>query len=185
MEKKAAVKEVRVSLAQVRVGVVGTGNYGRALRSKLLSVGAEVVWGSRSPGPGTDQVSLETVMEERLVVLAVPVFSWASLPLDSLVEGTVVVDCSNRASWCREGEISQAEQLQDLLPSSVRLVKCLNTLSAYELENTSLSPGKQVRLTPPSSSLLPTLKSNLTLNPISSLLVRFPWLATVRRRSKQ
>ena len=58
MEKKEAVKEVRLSLARVRVGVVGTGNYGRALRSKLLSVGAEVVWGSRSPGPGTHQVSL-------------------------------------------------------------------------------------------------------------------------------
>ena len=152
MEKKAA-EEVSVSLARARVGVVGTGNFGRALRSKLLSVGAEVVWGSRSPSPGTDQVSLETVMEERLVVLAVPVFSWASLPLASLGEGTVVVDCSNRASWCREGDISQAEQLQDLLPSGVRLVKCLNTLSAYELENTSLSPGKQVTVTPPTFNL--------------------------------
>ena len=150
MKKVGGGLEVAVSMAGTsRVAVVGTGNYGRALRSKLLSVGAEVVWGSRSPSPGMDQVSLETVMEERLVVLAVPVFSWANLPLASLGEGTVVVDCSNRASWCREEDISQAEQLQDLLPSGVRLVKCLNTLSAYELENTSLSPGKQV--TPPSS----------------------------------
>ena len=146
MEKKAA-EEVSVSLARARVGVVGTGNFGRALRSKLLSVGAEVVWGSRTPGPASLQVSLETVMQERLVVLAVPVFSWSSLPLSSLGEGAVVVDCSNRTSWCRDGEISQAEQLQDLLPPGVRLVKCLNTLSAYELENSSLSPGKQVTLT--------------------------------------
>ena len=144
MEKKAAVEEVSVSLGRARVGVVGTGNYGRALRAKLLSVGAEVVWGSRAPGLATDQVSLETVMEERLVVLAVPVFSWSSLPLSSLVEGAVVVDCSNRTSWCGEADISQAEQLEDLLPPGVRLVKCLNTLSAYELENSSLSPGKQV-----------------------------------------
>ena len=152
MEKKPATgaKEVVVSLARARVGVVGTGNYGRALRSKLISVGAEVVWGSRTPA--SHQVSLETVMEEKLVILAVPVFSWPNLPLDSLVEGAVVVDCSNRSSWCREEQISQAEQLQDLLPSGVRLVKCLNTVSAYELENSSLTPGKQV--TPLFSHLL-------------------------------
>ena len=100
-------------------------------------------------------------MEEMLVVLAVPVFSWSSLPLTSLAEGAVVVDCSNRTSWCREGEISQAEQLQDLLPSGVRLVKCLNTLSAYELENTSLSPGKQVTFSQLSTSLsFPTSTSH-------------------------
>ena len=87
MEKKAAVEEVSVSLGRARVGVVGTGNYGRALRAKLLSVGAEVVWGSPPPGLTTDQVSLETIMKERLVVLAVPVFSWPSLPLSSLGEG--------------------------------------------------------------------------------------------------
>ena len=146
MEKASSVeKDVMVGLGGTsRLGVVGTGNYGRAIRAKLVGSGVVVVWGSRTPDQ--DQVTLEKVMEESLIILAVPVFSWSSLPLSSLQPGTVVIDCSNRTSWCRQEEISQAEQLQDLLPSGVTVVKCLNTVSAYELENTSLSPGKQVPL---------------------------------------
>ena len=149
MEKERSVdkvdKEVLLTLAgMTRLAVVGTGNYGRALRAKLIGSGAEVVWGSRRPGDS--QVTVEAALQESLVILAVPVFSWPSLPLASLQPGSVVMDCSNRKSWCRPEEISQAEQLRDLLPAGVKVVKCLNTVSAYELENSSLSPGKQVPL---------------------------------------
>ena len=78
-------------------------------------------------------------MMESLLILAVPSFSWASLPLASLQPGCVVLDPSNRVTRCEPGQASQAETLQ-----GVSVVKCLNTLSAYELENQSSEAGKQV-----------------------------------------
>ena len=47
--------------------------------------------------------------------------------------GSVVVEISNRAVACREGEESQAEQLAHLLPEGVMVVKALNTVSAYQV----------------------------------------------------
>ena len=124
------------------VSVVGTGNYGRALVTKLTSSGVSVVWGSRSPAPG--QVTVEEAMTSvSLVILAVPVFSWSQLPLNSLRPGTTVVDCSNREEWCDQ-TLSNAESLQTMLPPGVFVVKCLNTVSAYQLENQTFSDGKQV-----------------------------------------
>ena len=83
-------------------------------------------------------------MMESLMILAVPSFSWSSLPLSSLPPGCVVLDPSNRGARCEPGQASQAETLQTLLPPGVAVVKCLNTLSAYELENQIYEAGKQV-----------------------------------------
>ena len=129
------------------VSVVGTGNYGRALVSKLTSCGVSTLWGSRSPDQVSShaQVSVEEAMVgSSVIILAVPVFSWSSLPLAILQPGTIVIDCSNRLQWCCSDDLSQAESLQQLLPQGVTVVKCLNTVSAYELENQSFSAGKQV-----------------------------------------
>ena len=138
------INDVKLSLSSFdnKVGVLGTGNFGKAIVSKLVSSGVNVIWGSRSPG--TDQVPVETVMSENMLIMAVPVFSWSQLPLDMIQSGTIVIDCSNRQQWCQDGDLSQAEQLQHLLPPGVAVVKCFNTVSAYELENPSFSAGKQV-----------------------------------------
>ena len=131
------------------VSVVGTGNYGRALVTKLTSCGVTTLWGSRSPDPVSSpaQVSVEEAMVgSSVIILAVPVFSWSHLPLTLLQPGTVLIDCSNRLQWCCSAELSQAETLQQLVPQGVTVVKCLNTVSAYELENQSFSAGKQVSL---------------------------------------
>ena len=138
-------KSLTVPVAQVlpsRVAVVGSGNFGRAIVSKVRSAGFDVIWGSRNPVG--DQVPVEKVMMESLMILAVPSFSWSSLPLSSLPPGCVVLDPSNRGARCEPGQASQAETLQTLLPPGVAVVKCLNTLSAYELENQILEAGKQV-----------------------------------------
>ena len=131
----------------LRVGVLGTGNFGRAIVAKLRTCGVDVVWGSRSPDSGSGQIPAEKVMMESVIILAVPVFSWTQEPmkkmLSSLEPGTVLIDCSNRSKWCLDDQKSQAEQLQLLTPDGVHVVKCFNTLSAYELENTTFS-GKQV-----------------------------------------
>ena len=141
-----------------RVAVIGTGNFGRAIVNKVRSAGFDVIWGSRSPVE--DQVPVEKVMMESLLILAVPSYSWSSLPLSHLQvrhnwfctsvlyctvqPGTIILDPSNRRSRCEADMTSQAESLQHLLPPGVSLVKCLNTLSAYELENQTFVAGKQV-----------------------------------------
>ena len=125
-----------------RIAVVGSGNFGRAIVTKVRSAGFDVIWGSRNPTG--DQIPVEKVMMERILILAVPSFSWSSLPLSSLQPGCVVLDPSNRRARCEPGLASQAETLQTLLPPGVTTVKCLNTVSAYELENQSLDAGKQV-----------------------------------------
>jgi len=128
-----------------RVAVLGTGTFGSALVAKMKQCGIEVIWGSRSPK--TNQVPVEKVISESVVVMAVPLMSWSSLTsscFQHLEPGTIVIDCSNRQKWCKENEESQAEQLQKILPADVTVVKCFNTISAYELENTSFSAGKQV-----------------------------------------
>mgnify|MGYP001200940556 CR=1 FL=1 len=130
-----------------RVTVVGSGNFGRAIVAKIRSAGFDVIWGSRNPTG--DQVPVEKVMMESLLILAVPSFSWSSLPLSSLQPGCVILEPSNRSARCEPHQQSQAERLQQLLPPGVSVVKCLNTVSAYELENTSFAAGKQVIFTLP------------------------------------
>ena len=125
-----------------RVGVVGTGNFGKAITNKLLSCGLQAIMGSRNPTGVA--VSIEKALQEKIVILAVPTFSWPNLPLAKIQAGTVVVDCSNRTKPCASDALSQAEMLQDLLPPGVMVVKCFNTISAYELENQSFTPGQQV-----------------------------------------
>jgi len=125
-----------------RVGVVGTGNFGKAITTKLMKCGIKVVVGSRNPaGP---VVSIEKSFEEKIVILAVPSFSWPELPLTKISAGTVLIDCSNRNKSCAAGQLSQAEELQQLLPPGVHVVKGFNTISAYELENQTFSAGQQV-----------------------------------------
>ena len=121
-----------------QVAVLGTGRLGGALVSRLRECGVAAVWGSRAPDPALGQVpALEAAQLGGLVVAAVPAFSWPQLPLASLRPGTVLLDPSNRASSCPPDTLSQAEQLQQLAPPGVAVVKCLNTVSAHELENTA------------------------------------------------
>merc|ERR1711892_1589788 len=107
-----------------------------------MKCGLKVVVGSRNPaGP---QGSIEKAFQEKIVILAVPSFSWPDLPLTKIKAGTVLIDCSNRNKTCAAGELSQAEELQQLLPHGVYVVKGFNTISAYELENQTFSAGQQV-----------------------------------------
>ena len=50
-------------------------------------------------------------------------------------QGKTVIDCSNRSTVHRKMEQSQAEYLESLLPTSSKVVKAFNVLSAYSLES--------------------------------------------------
>jgi len=67
--------------------------------------------------------------------MAIPFEFISTIPLDKLSKGQILVDCSNRTKACGDGDKSHAEILESLVPKGVRVVKALNTLSAYCLEN--------------------------------------------------
>ena len=145
VENTEESKVVRIAVEdEDTVGVVGSGNFGKAIATKLKKCGVSVLVGSRSPSPL--QVSIGRALQEGIVILAVPTFCWEDLPLGKIQPGTVIIDCSNRTKPCKPHELSQAERLQQLLPPGVNVVKCFNTISAYELENQNFSAGQQIPL---------------------------------------
>ena len=135
--------DMKVNLTNVSsVGIVGTGNFGKALGSKLETCGVEVIVGSRNPGGKF--VSVEKSIQENLIILAVPKFSWTEIPFGKMNPRAVVIDCSNRSLKCPTDELSQAEILQQMVPPLVHVVKGLNTISAYELENKTIPVRKKI-----------------------------------------
>ena len=134
----------------------------RALSCRLVSRGVPHIIASRTPCLG--QLSLEDGLREALVVLAVPAHVILTLPLENLPKTSVVVDCSNRTSKCGEDEQSLAEQLAAALPSGPVVVKALNTVSAFFLEQVTEQRVKPVPIASdsPSAKVSGTLK-DLTL----------------------
>jgi len=132
------------------VYVIGSGDFGRALAGRLAKSGYSVTIASRDGGvrnsdlipTGVRISGLTEVSRADIVIVAIPFEFYPSLPV-SLLAGKVVVDVSNRSSSKRTTELSQAEQLAQLLPHS-KVVKSFNVLSAYSLENGGLQGSKQV-----------------------------------------
>ena len=85
----------------------------------------------------------EAIMASDIIVMAVPKDCYDQQPLE-LLDGKIVIDCSNRSTIHRKEEQSQAEYLQSLLPKS-HVIKAFNVLSAYALESGGLQ-GKKIVL---------------------------------------
>lgn len=124
------------------VVVLGSGDFGLALGARLVQADYCVVVGSRNPDRSRKRAleagasimqQEEALQQSNVVVMAVPFTHLASLPTNHLA-GKVVIDVSNRSPSASKslGSMSQAEQLQALLPSA-RVVKAFNVLSAYAL----------------------------------------------------
>ena len=75
-----------------------------------------------------------------------------TLPLANLPKESVVVDCSNRTRKCGEDELSQAEELAAALPPGPVVVKALNTVSGYFLEQVTEQSVKAVPIASDSAS---------------------------------
>lgn len=134
------------------VGIVGTGDYARALSKRLIFSGYDVVLGSRAPaarqlaafdeclcGVTVTSVS-DCVARCDLLVAAVHVenFKVTLAPRAGLFAGKVVVDVSNRTN--RYAATSNAEYLQSLLPEAA-VVKAFNSVSACALEEQAFAAG--------------------------------------------
>jgi 8-hydroxy-5-deazaflavin:NADPH oxidoreductase len=148
----------------VRIGVLGTGVVGRTLASKLVSLGHEVMMGSRRAGneaaaawaEENGQLADEGSFAEaagfgELIVNATA----GSASLDALVSaeaenlaGKVLVDVANPLDFsggmppaltiCNTDSL--AEQIQRTFPDS-RVVKTLNTVNADVMVDPEIVPG--------------------------------------------
>ncbi|ELT90982.1 hypothetical protein CAPTEDRAFT_83596, partial [Capitella teleta] len=129
------------------IGVVGTGDFGRAFSVRVSSAGYRVVIGSRDPhsrakflskvDPALQGIPVVTIQEciekSNIVVFALSSEDQRSLALaqQDRLKGKIVVDVSNTTAQNATDQ-SQAEQLQSFLPQT-HVIKAFNTVSAYAL----------------------------------------------------
>jgi predicted dinucleotide-binding enzyme len=126
----------------MQIAIIGAGNVGRALASSLTKAGHDVTIAAAHPenaaeaatqtGATAASSNAAAVSGADLVVLAVPAQSIGQIAgdLGSSLDGTVVVDVSNRPTPSPDGApTSIAEELQDAVPSA-RVVKAFNTVFA-------------------------------------------------------
>merc|ERR1719219_72878 len=153
-ERSSTSDEVSPSAdtASNHIAIIGSGDFGRALALRMGQNGIVVKIGSRNPErnrelvakTGAQLTSVEEALSQNchMVILAVPKDFYERQPLH-LLEGKVVIDCSNRNSIYSKENVSQAEYLQSILPRSA-VVKSFNVLSAYALESGGLQGSKEV-----------------------------------------
>jgi len=133
------------------VTIVGTGNMGRGIATRLLAGGHGVTLLDREVGKAEDlaselggSVGAGTVGDEvsgDVVVLAVPYEAAAPLlgAYGERLSGKVVVDITNPVNWetfdglVTPPDSSAAEEIQKSAPEGVRVVKAWNTTFAGTL----------------------------------------------------
>jgi predicted dinucleotide-binding enzyme len=134
----------------MKLGIIGTGNMGRAIGVRLAHMGHQVLFGSRSVERAKQAVEMagETALSGTAEDAARygDVLFWTVRELDvrrvlkdcSLVDGKIVVDINNRdyqtelqsGSWFAQ---SIAEAIQLSAPGA-RVVKALNTIAMETLD---------------------------------------------------
>jgi 8-hydroxy-5-deazaflavin:NADPH oxidoreductase len=133
------------------IGIVGAGNMGRSIATRLGKTGEHVVLADRDPAKADAVVAeigacarlsaggLDDALASEVVVLALwyPVTTEFAREHEAELRGKVVVDISNPLdeSWTRlatDPSTSSAELLAEVLPES-RIVKAFNTTHAPAL----------------------------------------------------
>ncbi|XP_068209748.1 metalloreductase STEAP4-like [Palaemon carinicauda] len=162
-------KEVSISMKEKKnevIGVLGSGDYGRAIAGKIASCGYSVLVGSRDPTnpqilelikekEGTVLVTQDEAAGADIVIVAVGCDHYEKLPLN-LLKKKIVIDVANSTSPQPLSQPSNAENLQSLIPEAY-VVKAFNVLSAYALENNVQQSAKQV----PVASDWPTARQRI------------------------
>jgi 8-hydroxy-5-deazaflavin:NADPH oxidoreductase len=121
----------------MRIGIIGNGNVGRALKALFEKAGHDVVIGARAADTaGTVRVP-EAVASAEAVVLAVPFAALEDLldsPLSEALDGRIVIDVTNpvQADWSPVplGQGGSAALKVSQLAPRARVVKAFNTVFA-------------------------------------------------------
>ena len=152
----------------MNVGIIGSGNIGKATATRLVAAGHSV-WISNSRGPeslaGLEQelgqlanaaTVTDAAREGEVVIVATPLAAVGSLPAEEL-RGKIVVDANNYYP-SRDGRIPE---LDDGLGSSewlaehlqgARVVKAFNTMWSENLVHKAVPHGAVERLALPVAS---------------------------------
>lgn len=134
--------------------IIGTGDFGRALATRLHRFGIPVVLGSRNPSivetkiiPHQVEVleNKEALKLGNIVILAIhrEQYEVVTEEFQTALKGKIVVDVNNHQTSKKTK--SSAEYLAQLLPGS-KVVKAFNVISAWALESDSFGGSKQVPL---------------------------------------
>lgn len=143
------------SMNKKHIGILGTGDYARALSKRLIFSGYDVVMGSRAPANrqltvfdeclcGVRIMSLDDCISQcDILVAAIHMenFKTTLAPRADILSGKIVIDVSNRTN--RYSSVSNAEFLQSLIPGAV-VVKAFNSVSAYALEDQTMVSTNRV-----------------------------------------
>jgi 8-hydroxy-5-deazaflavin:NADPH oxidoreductase len=125
----------------MKIGIIGSGNVGKALAKSGLRAGHEVTLSASSPehaeaaakatGARAARSNTDAVKDAELVVVAVPYDKLGEVfrGLGTAVDGKVVIDATNHVNVKNPGEvlggISNAEEIQKRHPE-VKVVKAFN-----------------------------------------------------------
>jgi predicted dinucleotide-binding enzyme len=173
-----------------RYGVLGTGNVGRTLATKLVELGHEVRMGSRSAGNEKAAEWASSAGErgsegdfasaaefgETVVNATAGVASLAALEQAGIenLAGKVLVDVANPLDFSQgmpptlafAGDTSLGEEIQSALPEA-RVVKALNTVNASIM----VSPGDL----PEPTEIFVAGNDDAAKAEVTDLLVEFGW----------
>ncbi|XP_060589783.1 metalloreductase STEAP4-like [Ruditapes philippinarum] len=148
-------KDIAMRKQKRPLGILGTGDFARALAKRLYFSGYEIVLGSRRPEEKSFSAIDECLCNMRLVTteeciksvsiifLAIHAENYKDLLEEHAdkLDGKIIVDVSNRD---RPSETkSNAEYLQRLIPNA-SVVKAFNVISAYAMENDYNTSSRQV-----------------------------------------
>ena len=138
-----------------KVGIIGTGDFARALAKRLLFSGYDVILGSRTPerkrlalndecSSGIRIVTTgDCIQSVSIIFLAIHVDHFKEFvdANEGILENKIIIDVSNRDRT--SGDQSNAEFLQNLVPKSI-VVKAFNVISAFAMENDYNTCSRQV-----------------------------------------
>lgn len=158
------------------IGILGGGDYGRALAANFKLIGIRYCIGTRSAQLADVEVlSYDEVVERcDIIFLCVPSHVHQNLH-ESLIQslaGKTVVDVSNLEN--KHGA-SNAIKLQESLLTTTNVVKALNTVSAYTLENIAYGASRDTHVCGDditSKHAVMQLLREIGLNPIDRGLLR-------------
>lgn len=153
----------------MRVGIIGAGNIGRAVATRLIASGRHTVLISNSRGPESlaeleqelGQAASAATVEDAardgdVVIVATPLAAVPGLPADAL-KGKIVVDANNYYPE-RDGQIAEidgglgsSEWFAQHLPGA-RVVKAFNTMWSENLIHQAVPHGAEERVALPVAS---------------------------------
>lgn len=141
----------------MKIGIIGSGNVGKALAKSGVRAGHQVTLSASSPehaaaaaketGAQAAASNVEAVKGADLVVIAVPYDNLGDVfrSLGTSVDGTVVIDATNHINVQNPGEVlgglSNAEEIQKRHPQ-VRVVKAFNYSFAARMVDPKVDGGR-------------------------------------------